>query len=315
MVAVAAPVVNGRAGLVRGNRNWRAAVIGTTPDYLLAREWPVAAGRNFTVAEVESAAKVAVIGTEIVAELFGAADPLGETVRVNSVPLTVVGVAAEKGPVPSGASQDGLVFVPISTAKQRLLGGPHEANREAVSYIIVKATETEAVAAVGHQISRLLRQRHRLRDGAPDDFTVRDLVAMHAVHEETKRAMGWLLFAVASVSLVVGGISIMNTLLVSVSERTREIGLRMALGARRRDVRNQFLIEALTMTLAGGAVGIVIGVAASAAMAALAGWPVLITPGAIVLAVGFAAAVGVFFGFYPARKASRLDPIAALRFE
>jgi putative ABC transport system permease protein len=314
-VVVAAPVINDSSTLVWGNRNWQAAVIGTTPDYLVAREWPVRSGRAFSYEEVRSASKVAVIGTRIVAELFGGADPLGQSIRVNGVPIEVVGIAAEKGDTPSGASQDNLVFTPISTAKQRLIGGPHEVNRNAVKYIMVKTRTPETMRSVERAITSLLRQRHRIKRGEEADFTLKDLSAMHSLHAETKRSMGWLLLAVASVSLLVGGISIMNILLVSVTERTREVGLRLAVGARRRDIRNQFLVEAVTMTSLGGLLGVVLGVGASAAIAGLAGWPILITPGAILLALGFSALVGLIFGLTPALKAAQLDPVQALRFE
>jgi putative ABC transport system permease protein len=315
IVDVASPAVRDMAQVVHGNRNWSTNVTGTGPDYFIAREWPVALGQTFTRKDVRAAAKVAVIGASVAKALFEEADPLGRLIRIADVPITVVGVLARKGPSGTGRDQDDVIFVPISTAKLRLMGGAHEINRAAVAYILVKVANARAVDLAEHQIASLLRQRHRVRSKAEDDFEVRNPAAAMAAQHAATRTLTFLLGAVASVSLIVGGISIMNIMLVSVTERTREIGLRLAVGARRRDIRNQFLLEAITLCILGGLLGILLGVGAAVAVAEMAGWPVFIGPEALVLAAGFAAAVGVFFGFYPALKASRLDPIEALRSE
>jgi putative ABC transport system permease protein len=314
-VDVAAPSVRGTAQIVHGDRNWNAVVNGTEPDYFIAREWPVAAGRSFTRQEVSDAAKVAVLGATVVHALFGKADPLGRIIRIADVPATVVGVLARKGPSGLGQDQDDVVFVPISTAKLRLFGDARAINPGAVNYVLVKVASAGAMMPAQRQIVALLRQRHRLWGGTGDDFQVRNPAAAMAAQNAATRTLTFMLAAVASVSLIVGGISIMNIMLVSVTERTREIGLRLAVGARRRDVRDQFLIEAVALCVLGGVIGILLGIGAAAMVAQIAGWPVFIGPEAVVVATGFAAAVGIFFGFYPALKASRLDPIEALRFE
>ncbi len=313
-VVVAAPGVAERVQVVHGNLNWSTIVVGVTPAFLVAREWEVALGRPITHEDVGVAGKVALIGETVAERLFGGAYPVGQPVRVANTPFTVVGVLAHKGPNTRGNDQDDVLMIPLSTAKIRVLGSAH-ANRRSVQFVSVKVYTEEAMAEAEQQIRHLLRQRHRLQPDEPDDFTVRNLAELMKTRQEASRVLMMLLFAVASVSLVVGGISIMNIMLVSVTERTREIGLRLAVGARRRDVRNQFLIEALTLSLIGGIVGVALGVAGAALVAALAGWPILLRVEAILLAFGFAAAVGIFSGFYPARKASRLEPIVALRFE
>jgi putative ABC transport system permease protein len=314
-VELAAPVVWGTAQAVHGNRNWFGGVFGTEPAFFAAREWPPRRGRVFTDEEVDASAKVAVIGAGVAEQLFGDDDPLGSTIRIGDLPVTVVGVLVRKGPQADGRDQDSRIHLPISTAKKRLLGGAHGVSREAVAFVWVKVSEAGLMTAAQEQIRSLLRQRHRLAANVRDDFWIRDPAAAMAARHETLRTFTLLLASVASISLLVGGISIMNIMLVSVTERTREIGLRMAVGARQRDVLGQFLIESVTLCTIGGLLGLLVGVGASTGVAWLAGWPVFIGPGATVLAVGSAAAVGVFFGFYPALKASRLDPITALRFE
>ena len=310
-----APGVEGRAQVVRGNANLATNIVGAVPDHLVAREWEVAAGRAFTLEEVGAASKVALIGATVVEKLFKNADAPGQLIRINDVPFTVVGVLGEKGQSPFGYNQDNLIFVPLSTAKLRLLGGAHKVNRQAVSFAYVKVTKPEAMAEAKRQIEGLLRQRHRLPPAAPDDFRVQDLAAVVAAQEKTTRTFTFFLAAVASVSLVVGGISIMNIMLVSVTERTREVGLRLAVGARRHDIRNQFLVEAVTLCLLGGIAGTALGFAAATAIGDATGWSVQIGLATPLLAVAYAAFVGIFFGFYPALKASRLDPIEALRTE
>jgi putative ABC transport system permease protein len=315
VVDVAAPAVREMAQVVHGNRNWNTNVTGTEPDYFIAREWPIASGQPFTRKDVSGGAKVAVLGASVAKALFHKTDPLGRLIRIADVPFTVVGVLSAKGPSGTGRDQDDVIFIPISTAKLRLMGGAHEINRDAVAYILIKIANARGIDSAERQIAALLRQRHRLSPDAEDDFEVRNPAAAMAAQRVAAQTLTFLLAAVASVSLIVGGISIMNIMLVSVSERTREIGLRLAVGARRRDIRNQFLLEAVTLCILGGLLGILLGVGAAAAVAEMADWPVFIGPEALVLAAGFAAAVGVFFGFYPALKASRLDPIEALRYE
>jgi len=313
LVRVASPSVRSAAQLIRGNRDWRTTVNGTTPDYFVAREWPVALGRYFSEAEARAAAKVVLLGQTAAEELFDATDPTGAEIRIGTVPFTVVGVLGEKGASASGRNQDDVAFVPIATAKQRL-GLGHRVNREAVDYILVKTTASDAMGPAHDQISALLHQRHRTRADQRPGFRIADPAAAMAAQREAGRTIAWLLGAVASISLAVGGISIMNIMLVSVTERTREIGIRMAVGARPRDVRNQFLIEAVTLCLLGGMLGVMLGAAAAVVIALMTGWPIVIGPQTLLLSMGFAAAVGIFFGYYPARQASQLDPIEALRF-
>jgi putative ABC transport system permease protein len=315
-VLVAAPTVADSAHLVHGNRNWSALVGGVTPDYLVARDWQVETGRAFTSAEVERAAKVVLLGRTVSKELFLETAPLGELVRIANVPFTVIGVLGEKGQAAaSGRDQDDVALLPLRAAKLRVLGARSQVSRQAIDFIMVKAISTEAMAPVEEQIEQLLRQRHRIRPDADDDFQVRKPAAAMEAQAAAARWLTLFLAAVASVSLVVGGISIMNIMLVSVTERTREIGLRQAVGARRCDIRNQFLIEAAMLCLLGGFTGIALGIGVAIAIAELVGWPIFISPLAVLVAFAFAGAVGVFFGFYPAHKASRLDPIEALRFE
>lgn len=315
-VLVAAPTVAGTGQLVYGNRNWEALVGGITADYLIAREWAIARGRPIVAADEATAAKVVLLGATTAARLFEREDPLGRTVRIANVPFSVIGVLAEKGAASgSGRDQDDVALIPLATAKLRVLGARSQIRRSAVDFIMVKVVGEAALAPTQTAIERLLHQRHRIRAGQEDDFQVQEPSATMEAQAAAARSMTLFLGIVASVSVVVGGISIMNIMLVSVTERTREIGLRQALGARRSQVRDQFLVEAVLLCVFGGVAGIVVGVAVALGVAESLGWPVTITPQAVVLALGFAAAVGISFGYYPANKASRLDPIDALRFE
>jgi ABC-type antimicrobial peptide transport system permease subunit len=313
-VQAAAPSLRTGAQVVAANANWSTSVMGTTPEYLEVRDWPLAAGRNFEEAEHAGSAKVAVLGQTVAQQLFGDDDPIDQVIRVRKLPLQVIGVLARKGQNSMGQDQDDVIVVPLSTYRNRIQG--MSAGRiKRVGAISVKVREGQSMQDASDKLRELLRQRHRLQSGADDDFSIRNLTEMLQAQEESSRVMAMLLAAVAGVSLVVGGIGIMNIMLVSVTERTREIGLRMAVGARSRDILGQFLIEAVTLSLVGGAIGIVIGMLATWAIGALAGWQVLLSADSILLAVGFSAAVGVFFGFYPARRAAALLPIQALRHE
>jgi putative ABC transport system permease protein len=313
-VHVAAPSVRGGGQVVFGNLNWSTLIYGVTPEYLVAREWEIAAGRGFTRDEVKGAAKVALLGETVVENLFSGGNPIGQIIRIKRVPFRVIGVLRGKGQTPLGQDQDDTIMIPLSTAKKRVLGG-RRVSGKSVGAVVVKVREAEFVQDTEEQIKALLRQRHRLRSSQDDDFFLRNLSQILETRAESSRAMSLLLAAVASVSLVVGGIGIMNIMLVSVTERTREIGLRMAVGARSRDILTQFLIEAVTLSLIGGLIGIALGMGGSIAITLSGGWPMIIEIESVFLAFGFAAAVGIFFGFYPARKAANLDPIEALRYE
>jgi len=313
-VEASAPQLRGTGHVVAGNNNWSTVFYGVTPDYFEARNWVIASGEGFEPADLTGAGKVALLGETVARNLFGDADPIGQVIRIRKVPFKVIGTLQRKGQSLMGQDQDDVILMPISTARNRVLGGG-VARQRIVGAIFVKVREGGDMKEVESQIRILLRQRHRLSPGASDDFTLRNLSEVLAAREESSRIMTLLLAAVASVSLLVGGIGIMNIMLVSVTERTREIGLRMAVGARGRDILAQFLVEAVTLALIGGLLGILMGVGGSYLIAHLAEWRVELRPDSVVLAVGFSAAVGVFFGFYPARKASRLLPIDALRYE
>ena len=314
-VQVAAPLLSRSMPLVATNRNWVTVVAGINADYLVAREWQIASGRSFTSDEITSGTKVAIVGSVIVEELFNGRAGIGETFRIGSVPFTVIGVLDRKGLGAAGRSQDDVVFIPLSAAKSRVLGAVRGTTREALDFISIKVSDASAMPEIERELEALLRQRHRIRGNAPSDFRIENPADVLFARGAAVRLLGSLLIAVAAVSLVVGGISIMNIMLVSVTERTREIGLRMAVGASRRDIRWQFLIEALILALMGGLVGAISGAVAAVAIALKAGWPILISPWAIILACGFAAFIGISFGLYPAHRAARLDPIVALRFE
>jgi putative ABC transport system permease protein len=314
-VQVAAPLLSRSMPLVATNRNWVTVVAGINADYLVAREWQIASGRSFTSDEITSGTKVAIVGSVIVEELFNGRAGIGETFRIGSVPFTVIGVLDRKGLGAAGRSQDDVVFIPLSAAKSRVLGAVRGTTREALDFISIKVSDASAMPEIERELEALLRQRHRIRGDAPSDFRIENPADVLFARGAAVRLLGSLLIAVAAVSLVVGGISIMNIMLVSVTERTREIGLRMAVGASRRDIRWQFLIEALILALMGGLVGAISGAVAAVAIALKAGWPILISPWAVILACGFAAFIGISFGLYPAHRAARLDPIVALRFE
>jgi len=312
-VRAAAPVLRTTAQVVSENANWTTSVQGTTPAYFEIRDWPTAAGRGLTQGDVDSAANVVVLGQTVVDKLYGVgADPVGQSVRIKNVPFDVVGVAAKKGQSPIGQDYDDTVFVPYTTFDEKVVGGL----RNYISGIImIGATSPDATARAQQQVEALLRDRHKLAPGAEDDFSIRNLSEIATASEQGTRTLTTLLASVAAVSLLVGGIGIMNIMLVSVTERTREIGLRMAIGAKRRHILVQFLVEALALASIGGVVGVALGVGAAARLAARFGWPMLLRPDVIVVAVVFSALTGVAFGLYPARKASRLDPIEALRYE
>jgi putative ABC transport system permease protein len=315
-VQLSAPSLRGSGQVVAGSANWSTSFFGITNDYLEAREWPIVAGRTFEATEHQGSAKVVVLGLTTAEKLFGegvdALSLLGQTIRVRKVPLVIVGVLDKKGQNAVGQDQDDVLMVPLSTARNRLLGSSQGKLRR-VGSISIKVKDGASMAQAEEGIKDLLRQRHKLAQGADDDFTVRNLTEILATQQENQKAFTYLLAAIAGVSLLVGGIGIMNIMLVSVTERTKEIGLRMAVGARPTDILRQFLAEASLLSLLGGLIGMVIGVAASFAVAHFAQWPTAVSVNAIIMAVVFSGAVGLFFGFYPAKKASQLTPIEALR--
>jgi len=307
-----APYVYGVAQVIYGNENWSTFVTGTVPEMLEIRDWPVALGHPFTDRDVKGAAKVCLLGKTVADNLFGWVDPIGQTVRIKKVPLVVIGVLSAKGQSTSGSDRDDTVIVPLQTAQKRLFGMQFPGM---VKVIIVQVKESGMVKEAEDQINALLRQRHRMRSGQPNDFTIRNLSEVMASAEQSGHVMSLLLGAIASISLIVGGIGIMNVMLISVKERTREIGIRIAAGATTRDILLQFLTESMVLSLFGGTLGIAAGIAGTHIFSILTQWPTLLSVKAILLAFLFAGCIGIFFGFYPARKASLLDPIEALRFE
>ena len=307
-----APVLSGVAQIVYGNQNWSTGVTGTTPGMLNVRDWKLSAGRAFTEQDVKSATKVCLLGQTVVDMLFGGLDPVGQIVRIKKIPFTVIGILESKGQDPRGQDQDDAIYVPVTTAQKKLFGTSFPGM---IRMMMVKAKSTEDLSIAEREINELLRQRHHIGQRQDNDFTVRNLTQMMQAAEESSKVMTMLLGAIASVSLLVGGIGIMNIMLVSVTERTREIGIRMAVGAKTWDIRLQFIIEALTLSLTGGAAGIVIGLSSSQIISSLAEWPTIVSPLSVLLAFSFSGLVGIFFGFYPAYKASLLNPIEALRYE
>ncbi len=311
-VAAVAPSAPGTAQLVYGPNNWSTQVIGTTPAFLKVRDWILAAGFPFMDSDVRSATRVALLGQTVVRNLFGDEEAVGKTIRINNSPYVVLGVLAGKGQSLDGRDQDDTVVIPVTTAQRKLFGTRFAGT---VRFMSVQAESAEAMPAVEVAINALLRQRHRIREGADDDFTVRNLTALANTAAETARIMSLMLGAIASVSLVVGGIGIMNIMLVSVTERTREIGIRMAIGARGRDILLQFLLEAIIISVIGCLIGMLVGVGGALLVTRLSEMAVVITASSIFLAFAVAAAVGIFFGWYPARKAANMKPIDALRYQ
>lgn len=311
-VSDVAPVLNGIAQVVYGNQNWSTGIIGTTPSMLNVREWKLSSGKPFTEQDVKSSTKVCLLGQTVVDNLFGNIDPVGKIVRIKKIPFTVIGILERKGQSPVGQDQDDTIYVPITTAQKKLFGTQIPGM---VRTIMVKTNSTDELSLAESQITALLRQRHRIPQKQENDFTIRNLTQMMEAQEQSSRVMTLLLGAIASVSLIVGGIGIMNIMLVSVTERTREIGIRMAVGAKTWDIRLQFLIEAIILSLLGGIIGIITGFLASEILSILANLPVIISPFSVFLSFTFSGLVGIFFGFYPAYKASLLNPIDALRYE
>jgi putative ABC transport system permease protein len=313
-VVGAAGMVSGSAPIVVGNSNWTTSVTGVNADYLDVRDWPLADGRSFTEAELRSGAKVVILGATTARELFGNAPALGEQVRIKNVPFTIIGTLTEKGQSGFGTDQDDTALVPLSTARRRLFGA-EQTVPDNLRTIMVEVASAEAMNDTQEEIENLLRQRRHVRPGTPDDFQVRNMAEYIRARSETQSILSVLLGATAAISLVVGGIGIMNIMLVSVTERTKEIGLRMAVGARRRDILSQFLIEAVTLCVTGGLIGLLIGGSAAISMSIWGNWPIALKPGLVVIALLSAGLVGVFFGYYPARRASLMNPIDALRYE
>lgn len=313
-VMLAAPTVRGNAQLIAGNLNWSSSINGITNEFLEAREWGILKGRLFEPGEINGASKVAIIGETVAENLFPDQDPIGQSIRINRVPFKIIGLLESKGEAGMGGDQDDTVMLPITTAKKRVLGGRGLAGN-LVNNIWVKAKSTDVVSQTEESVKTLLRERHRIAPNQDDDFNVRNMAEFMNARADSSKAMSFLLMAVASISLIVGGIGIMNIMLVSVTERTREIGLRMSVGATGGDIMSQFLIESIVLSLIGGVLGVMLGLSGSFAMSSYSQWKAIIDPQSVVIAFSFSAAVGVFFGFYPAHKASLLDPIEALRHE
>ena len=311
-VAEVGPVLGGVAQIVVGHLNWSTGVTGTTPGMLTVRDWPLASGRPFTDQDVKSATKVALLGQTVVDNLFGEQNPVGQTIRIKNVPFTVIGVLSVKGQSAQGQDQDDVIYIPVTTAQKKLFGTQFPGM---VRIIMVKAKSAEDLSPAERQINELLKQRHHIGLKQDNDFTVRNLTQIMQAAEQSTQVMTLLLGAIASVSLLVGGIGIMNIMLVSVTERTREIGIRMAIGAKTWDIRLQFIIEALTLSLIGGVIGIITGVSTAVILSSVSGWPTVVSFLSILLAFSFSGFIGIFFGFYPAYKASLLNPIDALRYE
>ncbi len=307
----AAPSLRRTAQIVSEEQNWSTGITGTTPAYFLARSWPIASGSAISQSDVDGGTKVVVLGQTVASKLFGpSSDPVGQTVRISNIPFQIIGVAGKKGQSPTGQDYDDVAFIPVTTFQSKIQGGLQK-YLTGVIYIAAAGD----VARAEKDVVALLRERHRLGDGQPDDFSVRNLAEVAGAQAEGTQTLTMLLASVAAVSLLVGGIGIMNIMLVSVTERTREIGVRMALGAKPRNILSQFLVEALALSVLGGLIGVALGAGSAGLLASRFGWPMLVRTDVAVIAMVFSGMVGVVFGLYPARKASRLDPIQALRFE
>ncbi|HYG32944.1 MAG TPA: ABC transporter permease [Methylophilaceae bacterium] len=311
-VSGAAPVRMSSAQLVFGPNNWNTSVLGTSPSYLDVRGWNLTDGYMFSDSDMRSATRVVLVGQTVAENLFGDVDPVGKTIRINQSPFTVLGVLDRKGQSMDGRDQDDTVIVPLTTAQRKLFGGQFS---DSVRMILVQASSPQTMNMVENGVNSLLRQRHKLREGMPNDFTVRNLTAAAESEAETTRTMSLLLGAIASISLLVGGIGIMNIMLVSVTERTREIGIRMAIGARERDILLQFLLEAIVISVVGCFIGLMLGIGGAVLVNIFTQSPVIVSGGSVIIAFSVAATVGIFFGFYPARKAAQLNPIEALRYQ
>jgi len=309
LFAAVSPVVMTRTQVIGGGNNWRTLINGVSTDFQTIREWQMQSGTFFTDNDVRASRKVAVLGSTVANSLYQGGDPVGSQIQIRNVPFTIVGVLAPKGQNAGGQDQDDVVLVPYTTAQNRLSGNTR------IGQILVSATSPDAIPAAQDEVRAIMRESHRIAQGDDDDFTVRNQTEIASAAQGTTKIMTWLLAAIASISLIVGGIGIMNIMLVSVTERTREIGIRMAIGARGSDVLTQFLVESIVMSVLGGAVGLAVGVGGASLLAHFTGWSTAVPIEAVALAIGFSAAVGVFFGFYPARKAAALDPIQALRYE
>ena len=311
-VSGAAPVRMSSAQLVFGPNNWNTSVLGTSPSYLDVRGWNLTDGYVFSDSDMRSATRVVLVGQTVAENLFGDVDPVGKTIRINQSPFTVLGVLDRKGQSMDGRDQDDTVIVPLTTAQRKLFGGQFS---DSVRMILVQASSPQTMNMVENGVNSLLRQRHKLREGMPNDFTVRNLTAAAESEAETTRTMSLLLGAIASISLLVGGIGIMNIMLVSVTERTREIGIRMAIGARERDILLQFLLEAIVISVVGCFIGLMLGIGGAVLVNIFTQSPVIVSGSSVIIAFSVAATVGIFFGFYPARKAAQLNPIEALRYQ
>ena len=311
-VAAVAPTAPGAAQVIYGQSNWSTMVEGTTPSFLEVRDWPLQSGYPFTDSDVRAATRVALLGETVAQNLFGDENPVGKTIRIQHSPYLVTGVLAPKGQSLDGRDQDDTIVIPVTTALTQLFGTQFQGS---VRFMMAEAVSAQAMPAAQQAMTELLRQRHHLQKGTDDDFSIRNLTALANAAEATTRVMSLMLGAIASISLLVGGIGIMNIMLVSVTERTREIGIRMAVGARRRDILLQFLLEAVIISIAGCLVGVMLGVGGAALVNRLTDTAVVITVSSILLAFAVAAGVGIFFGFYPANTAARLNPIEALRYQ
>ena len=308
-VRFVAPSLRTVAQLVSADQNWSTNVTGSTPDYFIVRDWSFASGGPFTLSDVTGANKVAVLGKTVADTLFGAQDPIGQIIRIRNVPFKVIGLLLPKGQSAMGQDQDDVAIIPLSTLQKRIIGVTY------IQAILVSANSPQETLMASEDIQQLLHQRHHIPPGQDDDFSVRNMTDIASAAEASSRVMTLLLGSIASVSLIVGGIGIMNIMLVSVTERTREIGIRMAVGARGRDILLQFLVEAVVLSLAGGLLGVILGVGSSRIISVFVHWPTIISLRSILLAFFFSIAIGVFFGLYPARRAASLNPIEALRYE